>query len=89
MGMVRSTKDNVASSTEVASDIRLVEEALGNVKKPAPWDGECSEIENLTRILDEHLQIKPLEQAKEVFKGATSESAFVGHAGDPAHGTKQ
>jgi hypothetical protein len=57
--------------------------------KQAPWHGECGEIENLTNILDQYPEITTIEQAKELFRGASSESRFVRPDGDPLHGGYQ
>lgn len=69
----------------------LVKKILDEIplKKQSPWHGECGEIENLTKILEEHPQVQTLEQARELFRGATSESMRVRPPGDPMHGSHQ
>ncbi len=67
----------------------LVEDAKKQVKKKSRWHGECGEIENLTTILNEHPEVTTIEEARELFKGATSRSVYVRLVDDPLHAKYQ
>lgn len=68
----------------------LLSDLLKSVKKPSLFHGECGEINNINNLLNAHPEVKTLEQAKKLFAGATTESAFVrANPADPLHGTYQ
>ena len=60
----------------------LLADLMKSVKKPSPFGGECGEINNINNLLNAHPEVKTLSQAKKLFEGATTESAFV--RADPA-----